>query len=55
MINENFRIIMYQQYKNSINDEDWNVFPKIYGNIKNLTNNVGFQPIKFVSVARSNY
>ena len=41
--------------KNSMNDKDWNVFPKIYSNIKNLTMNVGFQPVKFVSVARSSY
>ena len=27
----------------------------IYGNIKNLTMNVGFQPVKFVSVTRSSY
>ena len=39
--------------KNSMNDKDWNVFPKIYSNIKNLTMNVGFQPVKFFSVARS--
>ena len=31
--------------KNSINDKHWNVFPKIYSNIKNLTMNVGFQPL----------
>ena len=41
--------------KNSINDKDWNVFPKTYSNIKNLTMNVGFHPVKFVSVARSSY
>ena len=31
--------------KNSINDKDWNVFPQIYSNIKNLRMNVGFQPV----------
>ena len=31
--------------KNSINDKNWNVFSKIYSNIKNLTMNVGFQPV----------
>ena len=36
--------------KNSINDKDWNVFPKIYSNIKNLTMNMGFHSVKFVSV-----
>ena len=41
--------------KNSMNDKNWNSFPKIYSNIKNLTINVGFQPVKFVSVARSSY
>ena len=41
--------------KNLINDKDWNAFPKIYSNIKNLIMNVGFQPVKFVSVARSSY
>ena len=40
--------------KNSMNDKDWNVFPKIC-NIKNLTMNVGFQTVKFVSVAQSSY
>ena len=42
--------------KNSMKDKDWNVFTKIYSNIKkNLTMNVGFQSVKFVSVARSSY
>ena len=41
--------------KNSINGKDWNVFAKIYSSIKNLTINVGFQPVKFVSVAQSSY
>ena len=41
--------------KNLINNKNWNVFPKIYSNTKNLTMNVGFQPFKFVSVARSSY
>ena len=40
--------------KNSINDKDRNVFPKIYSNIKNL-NECGFQSVKFVSFALSNY
>ena len=39
---------------NSINDKDWNIFPKIYSNIK-ISMNVDFQPVKFVSVARSSY
>ena len=38
-----------------MNDKDWNGFPKIYSNIKNVTMNVGFQPVKFVSFARSRY
>ena len=41
--------------KNSINDKDWNVFPKIYSNRKNLIMDVSFQPVKFVSVAQSSY
>ena len=41
--------------KNSINDKDRNVFPKIYSNIKKISTNVGFQPVKFVSFALSNY
>ena len=41
--------------KNSINDKDWNVFPKIYSNIKKSHNECGFQPVKFVSVAQSSY
>ena len=41
--------------KNSMNDKDCHVFPKINSNIKNLAMNVGFQPVKFVSVARSSY
>ena len=41
--------------KNSINDKDWNIFPKICSNIKNHTMNVSFQLVKFVSVARNSY
>ena len=42
--------------KNSINDKDWNVFSKIYSNIKkNLIMNVGFPPVNFVSVVQSSY
>ena len=40
MVNENHYLSIIQ--KNSMNDKDWNVFPKIYSNIKNLTMNVGF-------------
>ena len=55
MINEKkfLESLYINSIKNSINEKDWNVFPKIYNNIKNLTINVGFQPVKFVSVARS--